>query len=793
MAEAERYAPEPDDGDDALLKDGKDAFKECEEAWSHNRRTYLDDLKFARLAEQWPGEAQRDREADARPALTLNLLPAFLRQVVNDARMNKPAIKVHPADDKADPETAEVINGLIRNIWNTSNGDVAGDTAMDTATSGGFGFIGVNLKYASDDTFAQDIVIEAKPNPLSIYGDPNYAGADSADWNVAFEIEEMTQKQFERRWKGSKKVDWQTGVYSQKNDWIYDKKVRIAAWWSREEVRKKLLAVVIPAFGIPEGLSAPLPVPVDAEQGGVMTVLEDVYKEHKAFFDSIGAKVEGRPRDVLSHKVTQRIMSGVEVLDEIEWAGRFIPLIPVYGDVVNVEGKVYLRSLIRDAKDSQQQCNFWESAATEAVANAPKSPWVGPEEAFQGVDAQKWNVVNRKNFPFLSHPAYDEQGRPIPPPQRQPNAFPAVAEMQMAMNAHERIKAITGLHNASLGERSNETSGRAILARQREGDTSTFHFSDNLARAYRHLGAVILDLIPHTHGYDRIDRVLGLDGKPQNVRFGKLPPDQAQAQRQIAEQQQDREEAAEIARVYDVTIGKYDLVVETGPSFTTKREEAASQMIELIRNYPAAAPLIGDLLAKNLDWPGADEIAQRLQAMLPPQVKGENPEMAAAQQQMQALQAQLQQMAAALKEAQDEKALEVAKAKSQAEEAEKKLALDAKRVEIEEFKAETDRMKALAPKGVGLPAEAEGQIIALVLRTLGQLIDSPDMIEGEGHEAAETPQEEVAEHMGIVPEPGEIIRGYEAPEAPEEADQGEDMAPPMFPMSEQGEDAEPQA
>ena len=789
MAEEERdLAPEPKEGADSIVQEAMEAFKECEEAWSHNRKSYLEDLKFARLAEQWPGTVQRDRENEGRPALTVNLLPAFLRQVVNDARMNKPAIKVHPADDKADPETAEIINGLIRNIWNTSNGDVAGDTAMDTATSGGFGFMGVNLKYASDDTFDKDIVIEAKPNPLAIYGDPNYSGADSSDWNVAFEVEEMTQKQFERRWKGAKKVDWQSGAYSVKSEWVYDKKVRVAAWWERQEVRKKLLAVIVPAFGLRPGLESPLPIPVDPEAGGFMPVLEDVYAKHKAFFDEIGARVEGRPRDVLSHKVTQRIMSGVEELDRIEWAGRFIPLVPVYGDVVNVEGKVYLRSLIRDAKDSQQQCNFWESAATEAVANAPKAPFVGPEEAFLGVDAQKWATANRKNHPYLSYPAYDEQGRPIPPPSRQAPAFAAAAEMQMALAAHERIKAITGLHNASLGERSNETSGRAILARQREGDTSTFHFSDNLARAFHHLGAIIVDLIPHTYGYERIGRVLGLDGKPRNVRFGKVPPEQAEALKQAAEQGQDGQEAAEVARIYDVTVGKYDLVVETGPSFATKREEAASQMIELIRNYPAAAPLIGDLLAKNLDWPGADEIAQRLKAMLPAQIQGQNPEVVAAQQQLQALQAELQKMAAALQEAQASNAAELAKVREEAEQADKKLDLEAKRVEIEAFKAETDRMKMIAPKGVGLPPEAQGEIVSLILQTIQHLIDSPDMIEGEAHEAMESPMEEAMEHQGFTPEPGEILAGYEPPEAPEELEQPEAEAMMWPPAQEQPEE-----
>jgi Uncharacterized protein conserved in bacteria with the myosin-like domain len=722
---AEDYAADMDT-DDSLVSEGKDLFKACDEAWSKNREAFLEDLKFARLSEQWPDTVAADRKTAQRPALTLNFLPAFLRQVVNDARQNKPQIRVQPVDDEADPETAEIFNGLIRNIETVSSSDVATDTAIDSATSGGFGFMKVNLEYTADDTFDQDIVIGAVPNPLSILGDPDYSGADSANWNTAFEIEEPSRKQFERRWKGADVVDWKSGDYSRlDNDWCAEKKVRVASWWARDEVRKKLLAVKIPAQIMPLPSDAPVPVPSD---GGVIPVYADVYKQHQDFFTALGAEVVGQPRDVVSHKVTQRIMSGVEILETIEWAGKYIPIIPVYGDVVNVEGKVHLRSLIRDAKDAQQQCNFWETTATEAVSNAPKAPFVGPEEAFQGIDQSKWERANQVAYPYLSHPAYDEQGRPIAPPQRQSPAFAASAEMAMAGRSHDTIKAILGLYDASLGQRSNETSGRAILARQREGDTSTFHFTDNLTRAIRHMGRVIIDLIPHVYSAERVIRVLGEDGTPKPVQIGRVPPEQAAALKQRSELGQDQEEAAEIARIYDLTVGKYDLVVSAGPSFNTKREESASQMIELIRNYPAAAPLIGDLLAKNLDWPGADEIAKRLKAMLPPQVQGQNPELQAAQQQLQALQGQLQQMADELKREREDRSLEAAKVEADATDKAEQRKLEERKIEIDEFKAETDRMKALAPKGVGLPAGSEEAITAMVLKTIGQLLDSPDLI-----------------------------------------------------------------
>lgn len=785
MAKQER---DPQDAKpDDLVAEGKAAFKEAEDAWKDNRKFYLDDVRFARLAQQWPDKAMRDRERAQRPALTINLLPAFLRQVVNDARQNKPAIKVRPVDDVADPETAEIYNGLIRNIETVSSADVAYDTAIECAASGGFGWLRLNLEYASDDTFDKDIVIQAVPNPLSIIGDPNYSAADSADWNVAFAMEELTKKQFEARWKGAEKVDWNAGQYAIKDDWASDNKVRVAEWWSREPVRKKLLAVVIPAFGIDRAQDIPIDLPFDPSEGGVLPVLEDVFTNNQDWFSMVGAKVVGS-RDVLSHKVTQRIMTGVEVLENNDWAGRYIPIIPAYGDVVNEEGRVHLRSLIRDAKDPQQQCNFWDTTATEAVANAPKAPFIGPESAFQGVDQNKWSEANRVPHAYISYPDYDDQGRPIQAPQRQAPAFTPSAEMQMSLKAHDTIKAVLGLYDASLGQRSNETSGRAIIARQRQGDNATFHFTDNMVRAIRHLGRCMIDLIPHVYSTDRIIRVLGEDGVARNVKVGKLNPQQQAQQKSSAEANESGLDAAEIARVYDLTVGKYDLVVTAGPSFATKREESASQMIELIRSYPAAAPLIGDLLAKNLDWPGADEIAQRLKAMLPPQVQGQNPELAAAQEQLQALQGELQKMAVALQEAQGSNADELAKVKEQAEQANRKLDLEARRVEIDSYNAETNRMKALAPKGVGLPPEAQGEIVNLILQTIQHLIDSPDMIEGKAHEAMESPMEEAMEHQGFTPEPGEILAGYEPPEAPEEPEQSEAEAPMWPPAEEQPEE-----
>lgn len=576
---------------DDLLAEARRMFELCEEAESENRATALEDIKFARLGEQWPDDIAAQRKQEGRPCLTINKMPAFIRQVVNDARQNKPSIKVHPADSGADPETAEVLNGLIRNIEYTSSADVAYDTGVECAVSGGFGYWRVGLDYAFDDSFDQDICIQRIANPFSVYGDPNSTGADSADWDVAFVIERMDKDDFERKYKGKAKVDFGDAAWSSVGDaWVDQATVTVAEYWTREEYEKIL---------------------VQTEDGQVFEESQLVEDEDLAFGLEIGSIVLktddlGQPmrRVAKCHKVRQVIMSGVEVLEDREWPGKYIPIVPVYGDEFDVEGKRHLRSLIHNALDAARMHNYWRTTATELVALAPRVPYIGEEGAF---DADpNWSTANTKSHPFLQY----AQGAQMP--QRQPiDGGVAAGALQEALNASDDMKAIIGIHDASLGARSNETSGRAIMARQREGDVSTFHFIDNMARAIRHTGRIIIDLIPKVYNTARIVRVIGEDGTQEARKVNQEYP--------VGQD----ETGQAIMALHDLTAGKYDLTVTTGPSFTTKREEAATQMTELLRAFPQAAPVIGDLLAKNLDWPGADEIAKRLKALVPPNALGE--------------------------------------------------------------------------------------------------------------------------------------------------------------------------
>ena len=627
--------------DDEIIRDAREAFDRAADFEAENRREALDDLRFARLGEQWPERIRRERELDGRPCLTINRLPAFIRQVVNDARQNKPGMIVHPVDDAADPATAEVLNGLIRHIEQSSDAEVAYDTALDFAVTAGFGYFRINTRYASDDTFDQDLVVERVANPFSIYGDPDANAADSSDWNSAFVVDTLPKAAFEARWKGAEAVDWGADAYaSLTNPWLDGEQVMVAEHWRREPVHRQIVVL---------------------SDGQVVDVA--TYQKQKAMFDALGVSVVGRPRSVASHKVTQRILTGAEVLETVEWAGRFIPIVPVYGEEIHIDGRRRLRSLVRDAKDAQRMFNYWRTTSTELVALAPKTPFIGRKGAFE-TDSAKWATANTQTHAYIEYDGPEA-------PQRQEFAGPPAGAVQEALNASDDMKAAIGLYDASLGARSNETSGKAILMRQREGDVSTFHYIDNLNRALRHGGRVLLDLIPKVYSTARVIRVLGQDGKAASVSIG--PGGSAAAT------QAGRLQAVE--KIYDLTLGKYDVTVQAGPSFTSRREEAANQMIELIRAYPAAAPVIGDLLARNLDWPGADEVAERLAALLPAQAqnadRGGDP-------QAQAAQAQLAQMSQALTAAK----AEIAALRQDRSHAARKLEIDA-------FEAETNRLKAI--------------------------------------------------------------------------------------------------
>lgn len=677
--------------DKDVIEEALEEFKLSEQAESENRKAWLDDVKFARLGEQWPDGVKRQREIDGRPCLTINRLPSMLRQVLNDARQNKPSIKVHPVDSGATRETAQILDGLIRNIEYTSNADVAYDTALDNAVTGGFGYFRISTDYADDDQFDQDIKIERIANPLNVYGDEKSTCADSSDWNKCFITENYDDDAFEAKWKGAERANWETDYRDAMPGWRDDDLVRVAEYWTREEVPAKLLK-------LSDG----------------MVLYEPEYLKIKDILDAQGIGVVAE-RPTKTWKVTQRIMTGAEVLETNAWAGKYIPIVPVYGDEVIAEGRRHLVSLVRWAKDPQQMFNYWRTASTELVALAPKSPFIGPRGAFNS-DSEKWATAN-----VISHPYIEYDGGV--PPQRQPFAGPPAGALQEALNASDDIKSTMGIYDAALGARSNETSGRAILQRQRESDTATFNYIDNLSRAIKHAGRIIVDLIPKVYSTPRIIRVIHEDGSNESVPINQpFTPDQMKnPQSKLYQQGKQQETIDGLTRIFDVTTGKYDVAVEVGPSFSTKREEAASQMLELGRMFPPMMQVAGDLLVKNLDWPGADDIADRLKMMLPPQLQGQSPQVMQMQQQMQQMDAHARQAVGQLQQQLQTLQQQLAAEKDSQQMDLIRARIDEKKLEIDAYNAETNRLK------VTQPAMDPQQLQLMVMQTMQQLLNSPDV------------------------------------------------------------------
>lgn len=582
-----------------VITDALERFKESQDGSSFNRDAAYEDIAFARMAEQWPEKIKKLREEEGRPCLTINKLPAFIRQVVNDSRQNKPGIKVSPVDNGADVNTAEVIGGIIRAVERGSNAEIAYDTAIDHAVSGGFGFFRIAIDYVHAESFDLEARIERIPNPLMVHWDVNSTEFDASDWDYAFVSDFLTEDQFEQRYPKAAKVSFEGDSRDATSYWLEDDKIRVAEYWLRSEKKAQLVmlsnGIVVREDQMP-GMAQSL-----LQAGGIDLGPAGDEELVRAVMEVTGV-TELRRRETTLHEVTRRIMSGVEVLEEDKWPGSTIPICPVWGEEVYLDGRRHFRSMVRDARDPQSMFNFWRTASTELVALAPKAPWVGPKGFVPKGQEAKWQTANNRSHAYLE---YDGQT----PPQRQPFAGIPAGAVQEALNASDDIKAIIGIYDSSLGARSNETSGRAILARQREADVSNFHFIDNLARAIRYAGRVLVEIIPAVYGARQTIRILGEDRKEQVVTL---------TQEGDASFQEGPEGGPAL---YNINVGKYDVTVSTGPSYATQREETREVLIEIMRNVPQSAPFIGDVLMEHMDFVGADKVAKRLQLLLPPQVQ----------------------------------------------------------------------------------------------------------------------------------------------------------------------------
>lgn len=588
---------DPKSFDDFLAMARKRARRGIE-FWQDNWGVAQNDLEILSGEGQWDSGVKREREIEGRPCLTINPLPQFKRQVVNDLKQNTPRINVLPVQSdmrfnqegeaqqqklknitgKKDYSLAEVYEGLIRNIENQSCADQHYDRAAQHAVESGFGWLRVLTHYNNQDTFDQDARIVSLSNRFSVIIDPDYTNPDTSDKDWAFVVEKMPKSEFEARYPGKRTGNIVDGMRKDYSWWTEGEYMRVAEYFYR--------------------------VPVDR----VLCLLSDGKTMYKDTLEPVLDELEDlgieivRERKVRTWKVKWRKITAYDELEkETDWEGSIIPIFPVWGEEFTIGDKPCYMGLTHFAEDSVKMGNYWWSAATEKVALSPKAPWVGSVEAIEGHE-EEWENANRGNPTYLHVNDYDDDGNPIPKPERADIASMPVAEMQLALSATDLTKNVLGMYDASLGNRSNETSGIAINARKEESDTGQFHFADNRNMAIAAVGRCLVELIPRIYDGERVIRLLFEDGTGDWVSINETIID---------------EETQKEVLLHDIAAGSFDVVVEAGPSFTTQRNEAVESMLRFVQAVPETGRVLLDLIAENMDWHLSREASRRLKLSLP--------------------------------------------------------------------------------------------------------------------------------------------------------------------------------
>ena len=602
---------------DPRIQEAIEFLKLANEADTMNRQEALEDLKFGG-GDQWPVELQNSRNLESRPIITVNKVDNYCRQVCNQQRQQRPRIKVHATNTQQDMVDAQVIQGIIRHIEVNSNAEHAYDNAFEYAVRMGWGFVRVRTDYVSEDSFDQEIFIDPVDNPFTVYFDPNSVAPDGSDADRCLITTMMPKKEFSKLYPGAA-LDGgtsftQRGTGDSQSEWITKEDIRLAEYYYT--VREKATL-----YQLSDGSAT--------------------FSDDKDFFNRLamaGITVIDQRK---SYKKTIKYckLTANEIIEEGTWAGKYIPIVPVYGRHIVIGDKRKKFGMIRYAKDPQRMYNFWQTSITEGVALAPKAKWLMAEGQDEGHESD-WANANIKSFPLLRYKQTDIEGRPAPVPQRLQPEPPQAGIMAAAAGVDDDIKAIMGVFDPAQLKQGN-ISGKALNGQQQQVDLTNFDYYDNLTRSIAHIGVICLDLIPKIYDTERVMRIIGDDGKPE-----LLTVNQRDATGRV---------------LNDMTVGQYDVVMDTGPGYNSKRQEAVDSMLPLLSADPALMQTCGDLVFRNMDWPGADVIADRLAAAnplaqidehseVPPQVQMQ---LAQAKKQVADMQQQMQSMQMMIKQRQD--------------------------------------------------------------------------------------------------------------------------------------------
>jgi hypothetical protein len=701
--------PDEKTEDQQIVDEAHTRFGRCESWESRFHGLYIADQKFGHAdsdnLDQWPDVLLNDRELMQKVTLTINKTRVHCLQIINDAKQNKPGIKVIPTTNEATYEAAEVYEDVVRHIEYRSKATQVYDKAMENTVFGGYAVARVVTQYVHQNVNPksvpphelgdQEILIKSVNDPLSVYFDPDAKEADKSDGEFAFVFDDMPKDKFDRLHpKFKNRIGSQyVGAY---NSWISKDNIRVAEYWRKEHKRVVIVTAIDPTSGervsfdkdeVPPSMRRALKMNPDAE-----------YQERDADFITVRC-----------YK-----LAGNMIIDRYDWLGQYIPLVPMIAEEVVIDGQMDRKGHVRYLKDPQRMYNYMSSRETEVTALQTNIPWTMPAETAEEYE-EYYKSSNIQNLAFLPYKAFDDEGRPLPPPQRTDPPRASEAAIKGLQIAENEMAMASGQYQATFGQQGNEISGKAINERQRQGDNATYGFINAQGVMVGMLGRIVVDLIPKVYDTKRILRMRGEDGIMRNILIDPTAQEAVQKKEDMARR--------EASIIFNPNVGMYSVEADTGPNYATKRQEAWNAIVQILSQNKQLIPIIGDLLFTNGDFPGASEIAQRMRRLVPKEALSDEP----GQQDM-ALQAQVKELSGLVDQ------LNVALKDKTAE------------INIKAFEALSKRLQVIGNAG---PIVSEEQAQPLIAQTEAAMLSGEPSPAEFG--AAPAPQQ-MPPDMGMMPE-----------------------------------------
>jgi len=699
-----------------VLDEARTRFQRCENWEATWRARSVDDEKFGEGDSdnlyQWPEDIRNRMEQQTKPMLTVNKTKQHCLDILNDARQSRVAIKIRAVGDGASFDSAEVYNGVVRHIEYNSNAATAYQTGLKAAVMGGAGYWRIVTDYANDDSFDQEIFIRRIKDPRTVYLDPDINEFDGSDSKFGFIATSMPRQEWDLLHPNQTPPPAMTAL-APGQTFVREDRVISCEYFRRITEKDELIAYQL------------------EESGEETTKIVRASELDPKLVKLLKAQSTTKVRKITSSRVEWFKIEGDEIVDDKDWPGVYIPIVRCIGEETVIDGELDRKGHVRALKDPQRMFNYNASGSIEFGALQSRTPYIAPADSIEGYETE-WGTANTENYAYLLWNHRDDEGEEIPPPQRQQPPVAAPVFMEGMMNAAEWMRMVSGQYQSDMGAPSNERSGVAIAQRQRQGDNATFHFLDHQAIAIRFTGKILIDLIPKVYDTERVLKMQGDEGEETAV---TIDPDAQEAL------QKRKKSEDEVETIFNPSVGKYDVESDVGPAFATKRQEAFNAFTQLLSQNQQLAAVIGDIMLRAGDFPGAEEAAERLKRMVPKQAleDGPSPDLQAAQQQIEAMQNLVKQLAQKL-----------ADKEADHKNDEEKLAVDA-------YKAQSDRIKALSD---ALQLDPEG-----LIQLVRQVIEEAMITSGPGLMPALTPTPEITDQtvMGQPPQQPPMMNGGAPP------------------------------